>query len=273
MSLKVIHFSKFDDIRGLCKIKHGCMEIKSRDINLQFPTVFVEKLVNSNMIISLVNHEKNIAKVINYLDNLTKSHFGMDRKFLKSLCNNKMSICVDRTSTYFDINKEFMDDISKIENKYVKIIVTPYQCWSNGCVCGLNWKLKQLFCLPADQVYNFKEEKPTTQTSLHSLVPTLPPPSLPSLLPPPPPPPPPPPSFKVHKLVIPKKTALVTSKKQQSAKPPSLSEILKMRTMLKPAQINEESKRHTEISLDDDTDEDPQSVFNIFKQRLLNVLS
>lgn len=263
MSLKVIHFSKFDNIREKCKIKHGCMEAKSKDVNLQFPTVFVEKLVNSNMIISLVNHEKSIAKVVNYLDNLTKSHFGIDKKFLYSLCNNKLSICVDRTSTFFDINKKFMNDTSKIENKYVKIIVTPYQCWSNGCVCGLNWKLKQLFCLPPEQVYNFKEETSS---------PPLPPP--PPVLPPPPPPPLP--TFKVHKLVIPKKSTSTTasvSKKDQSAKPPSLSEILKMRNMLKPAQVNEETKKQAEVSIDDDETDDPQCVFSIFKQRLLNVLS
>ena len=84
---------------------------------------------------------------------------------------------------------------------------------------------------------------------------------------PPPPPPPPPPNCLNRKLVI-KKTE---HKKVQDNgfKPPTLSDLLSMKSILKKVEVKKKEVSK-ELSIDDDTNENAHD-FSIFRNRIMNI--
>ena len=243
---------------------------------IQLPLAKLINVYNNYINIELVKHEDMVSRFVNYISTLVN-------KELKYISNYNKYYINKYTTIYDNCKKQ----IEKLNNnvKYVRLIVSPEYIWKcNNNYYGIHWNLYQIcvvddiFMTPHFQLPSQPPPPPPPpppgKSSIQQLQPPPPPPGKSGIhqLQPPPPPPPPPPSGCLNKglnrpLVIRKSTNKKI--KDNGFKPPSLSDLLSMKSILKKVEV-EKKEISKELSIDDDTNENAQD-FNIFKNRIMKI--
>lgn len=248
-----------------CKVYESTLVVNNKKLYIQLPICKISSFNGSMLYVEFI-HKTGIERIMSNLD----QNVFKNESHLKSVLNGKMRLFInDKTITLSENNKNIhWTDID--ETLGIKAIIHMEYIWSGNKIKAIHWVITQMQCI------NYKKFSFISETVL-SHPPVPPPPPLPTSSlpikiggPPPPPPPPPPPMMKTHTIVIKKGTK--NTQNTPKPKPPSLSDILNMKSLLKktpPEEVNPPV-----LSIDDeDNDDDTTTSFSIFKNRLMSIFT
>lgn len=247
-----------------CKLCESTLVVNNKKLYIQLPICKISSF-NGGMLYVEFIHKTDIERIMSNLD----QNVFKNESHLKSVLNGRMRLFInDKTITLSESNKNIhWTDID--ETLGIKAIIHMEYIWNGNKIKAIHWVITQMQCI------NYKKFSFISDAIPVPSVPPPPPSTIPIKMggPPPPPPPPPPPMMKTHTIVI-KKGQKNTKQPQNTPKPPSLSDILNMKSLLK--KTPPEEVKQPVLSIDDeDNDDDCNTTtpFSIFKNRLMSIFT
>ena len=265
---------------------NGIINRQGKPVFIQLPPCKLVSVRGFMLVVRIMRRQDATKNVLDVVDDKILKEYKESRH-LKSLeDNHQFRMFTSHTSIMHDIHGKVVTEY--FPGTWLRVIVSPKYVWNGHKCVGVHWSVVKLREHDIDTI-QFLPEPTASSAPIVPRVVALPPPPPPPLrncgdpLPPPPtitpggppPPPPPPPSkplFKPPQPLIIKKSNKSQQNKSEAYKPPTLGDIINMRGMLKSAPKNDKPKKEPEVSLNDDTKDDP-TPFGVFKKRLISVFA